>query len=118
MKEIKLQPPPGNPDTADPEARDKYLAQPEVRQQELADTKRLTELSRKSVQEYLERQRMTEEAEKRGEAKGELKTLMSLLLEHVIGIDVVKRQLNAETDVEVEKKIQKMFPDFHFPATS
>jgi hypothetical protein len=43
---------------------------------------------------------------------------MSLLLEHVIGIDVVKRKLNAETDVEVEKKIQEMFPDFHFPATS
>jgi len=125
MKTNRLQRPPGNLDTADPREAHEYLNQPEVIQQELANTRRLTELSRKSVQEYLERQRMAEEAEKKGEKIGRIKMLMDLFSKGIVNLNIVmsliKQELDIKTDVpyaEVEKKVQEIFPDFHLPAHS
>jgi len=109
---------PINPDATDPAELFEYYNDPSIKQQIKQTEERLFALVEQKDKEYLERQRIAEEAEKRGEVKGELKTLMSLLLEHIIGIDVVKHKLNAKTDAEVEKKIQEIFPDFQLPAHS
>ena len=103
---------PRNPDATDNAELHEYYDDPTIKQQIKETEERLFALVEQKDKEYLERQRIAEEAEKRGE----LKTLTSLFLEHVIGIDVVKRKLNAKTDTEIEKKIQEVFPDFHLPA--
>jgi hypothetical protein len=79
-----------------------YWHTDEGRKQLRENRKKLLAWDEREYQEYQERKK--------------LKTLMSLLLENVIGIDVVKRKLNAKTDTEVEKKIREVFPDFHLPA--
>ena len=121
MKTNRLQRPPGNLDTADPREAHEYLNQPEVIQQELANTRRLTELSRKSVQEYLERQRIIEEAEKRGR----ITMLRDLFSQGAVNFNILMSVIRQEFDIkkdapdaEVEKKIQEVFPDFQLPVHS
>jgi len=116
MEKQRLQRPYGNFDTTDPEARDRYLAQPEIRQQAIANTERLLALEEQKYQDFLAKQKIAEEAEKRGKEEGKIETLMSLFLEQFIDKNVLKYKLNVNTDTEVEKKIQEVFPDFHLPA--
>jgi len=119
-----VQPPPMiHPDVITKEELE-YLRQPEVKQQAMNNTQRLVALERKSYQEFLERQGISDippeilEAEKRGEKRGWKKAVIEFFMEGTIGIDILKKKLGIQTNEEAMIEIKKVSPNFHFPATS
>lgn len=61
-----------------------------------------------------------QKAEKKGEKIGKIKMLIDLFSQGIVNLNIVmsviRQEFDIQTDDEVEKKVQEIFPDFQLPA--